>query len=127
MVTVVAGRRRTQLPLIAGEHGNEHESIIALQEALRALDPPPLAGMGWKLLLRRQLFYKVGSQRRWTNLFPVYPGKADGTLTERAFTLQNDFLGQAAPHKPTLVALHTWNEALGRPFQAIISIRGNRA
>ena len=105
------------LLLIAGEHGNEYESIIALQEALRALDPTALRGkvVGVNCCsVDSYLHQSRVANADGQNLARVYPGKADGTLTERvAFTLQNDFLGQAAPHKPALlVALHTFGPRL---------------
>lgn len=117
-VTVVAGvEDGPVLLLIAGEHGNEYESIIALQEALRALDPTTLKGkvVGVNCCsVDSYLHQSRVANADGQNLARVYPGKADGTLTERvAFTLQNDFLGQAAPHKPTLlVALHTFGPRL---------------
>jgi len=117
-VTVVSGvEDGPVLLLITGEHGNEYESIIALQEMLRALDPTTLKGrvVGVNCcsvdsyLSRSRVAHADGQ-----NLARVYPGKVDGTLTERvAYTLQHDFLGQALPHTPAfMVALHTFGPTL---------------
>jgi predicted deacylase len=117
-VTVVTGvEDGPVLLLIAGEHGNEYESIIALQETLKGLNPAALRGtvVGVNCCsVDSYLYQSRVANADGQNLARVYPGKANGTLTERvAYTLQNDFLGQAAPHKPTLmVALHTFGPRL---------------
>lgn len=117
-VTVVAGvEDGPVLLLIAGEHGNEYESIIALQEVLRTLDPAKLKGRVVGVNCCSVDSYLHSSRVAIAdghNLARVYPGRVDGTLTERvAYTLQNDFLGQPAPHKPLqMVALHTYGPTL---------------
>jgi len=117
-ITVVTGAQAGPvLLLLAGEHGNEYESIIALQETLRRLDPAALKGkvVGINCCSVDSYLHctRVADQDR-QNLARCYPGNPNGTLTERvAYTLQNDFLGQAAPHKPTfMVALHTYGPTL---------------
>jgi predicted deacylase len=117
-VSVVAGAEDGPvLLLIAGEHGNEYESIIALQETIRELNPADLKGkvVGVNCCSVDSYLHRIRvANADGQNLARVYPGKVDGTLTERvAYTLQNDFLGQPAPHKPTLmVALHTYGPTL---------------
>ena len=117
-VSVVAGTEDGPvLLLIAGEHGNEYESIIALQETIRELNPANLRGrvVGVNCCSVDSYLHRVRvANADGQNLARVYPGKVDGTLTERvAYTLQNDFLGQPTPHKPTLmVALHTYGPNL---------------
>ena len=117
-VTVAAGAEDGPvLLLLAGEHGNEYESIIALQETLRGLNPATLKGrvVGVNCCsVDSYLDHSRVGKADGQNLARVYPGNVEGTLTERvAYTLQNDFLGQAAPHKPTLmVALHTYGPTL---------------
>ena len=117
-VTVVVGAQDGPvLLLIAGEHGNEYENIVALQETLQALDAHALKGRVVGIhccsvdsYLDRARLARVDGQ----NLARCYPGKADGTLTERvAYTLQNDFLGQSGVHKPAfLVPLHTYGPGM---------------
>ena len=117
-VTVVTGSEDGPvLLLLAGEHGNEYESIVALQETLRNLDPAALKGrvVGLNCCSVDSYLYRSRvANADGQNLARAYPGKVDGTLTERvAYTLQNDFLGQPAPNKPTLmVALHTYGPTL---------------
>ena len=117
-VTVVAGAAAgPTLLLIAGEHGNEYENIVALQETLAALDPSALKGrvVGVHCCSVDSYLNRTRvAQADGHNLARVYPGKADGTLSERvAYALQNDFLGQPAPHKPAcLVALHTFGPGM---------------
>ena len=117
-VTVVTGAEDGPvLLLIAGEHGNEYESIIALQETIRRLDPATLKGkvVGINCCsVDSYLHTNRVANADGQNLARVYPGNPNGTLTERvAFTLQNDFLGQVVPHKPAfMVALHTYGPTL---------------
>ncbi len=117
-VTVVTGLTEGPiLVLLAGEHGNEYESIIALQETLRQLNPADLKGkiVGVNCCsIDSYLHHSRVGHNDGQNLARVYPGKPNGTLTERvAYTLQNDFLGQLEPHKPTfMVALHTYGPTL---------------
>ena len=68
------------LLLIAGEHGNEYESIIALQEALRALDPTALRGkvVGVNCCSVDSYLYQIRvANADGQNLARLYPGKAD--------------------------------------------------
>ena len=117
-VTVTTGTEDgPTLLLIAGEHGNEYENIVALQETLQSLNPTTLKGRvvgihccSLDSYLNRPRLAKADGQ----NLARCYPGKEHGSLTERvAYTLQNDFLGQSGPHKPVcLVPLHTYGPGM---------------
>jgi predicted deacylase len=87
-VTIAHGRRPGPvLALIAGNHGYEYAPIIALQRLLPRLDPSVLAGTvimvhvaNLPSFLRRTIYYSPVDGK---NLNRVYPGKADGTLSER--------------------------------------------
>ena len=117
-VTVVAGAQDgPTFLIIAGEHGNEYENIVALQETLAGLDPAELRGRVVAVhcasvdsYLNRTRVAAADGQ----NLARCYPGNREGTLTERvAYTLQNEFLGQPEPHKPVcLVPLHTYGPGM---------------
>jgi len=117
-VTVVTGSQDgPTLLLIAGEHGNEYENIVALQESLQSLDTTVLKGRVVAVhccsvdsYLNRTRLAEADGQ----NLARCYPGKKNGSLTERvAYTLQNDFLGQTGPDKPVcLVPLHTYGPGM---------------
>jgi predicted deacylase len=75
------------LALVAGTHGAEYPSIIALQRLRTAIAPTDLAGTivmvhvaNMPSFLLRTVYYGPFDQQ---NLNRVYPGKADGTLSER--------------------------------------------
>ena len=75
------------LALIAGSHGTEYASIIALQKLAQAADPAALSGT----LIILPLLNVASFRQKVPHLNPVdsknmnrfYPGKPDGTQTER--------------------------------------------
>jgi predicted deacylase len=87
-VTVVRGREAgPTLALIAGTHGSEVAPIVALQRVRQDLDPGQLRGAvilvhvaNLPSFLRRTIYYSPVDGK---NLNRVYPGKADGTVSER--------------------------------------------
>jgi uncharacterized protein len=75
------------LALIAGTHGMEYAPIVALQRLRRAFDPATLAGTivmvhvaNMPSFLGRTIYYSPADGK---NLNRVFPGKTDGTLSER--------------------------------------------
>ncbi len=79
------------LALIAGNHGYEYTPILALQRLLPRLDPKQMSGTvilvhvaNMPSFLGRTIYYSPVDGK---NLNRVYPGKADGTVSER-ITLQ---------------------------------------
>jgi predicted deacylase len=75
------------LALIAGTHGMEYAPIVALQRLRRGIDPSALAGTvvlvhvaNMPSYLGRTIYYSPADGK---NLNRVFPGKADGTLSER--------------------------------------------
>ena len=75
------------LGLMAGIHGCEYASILAMQRIHRELDPQNLSGTVIMVLiahvpefLKRTEYYNPYD---WKNLNRQFPGKADGTMTER--------------------------------------------
>jgi predicted deacylase len=86
-VSVVHGARPGPvLALIAGTHGYEYTSIIALQRLLPRLDPSKMAGSailvhmaGPPTFYGRRIYYGPDGK----NLNRMYPGKSDGTISER--------------------------------------------
>ena len=115
-VMVAAGKEPgPTLLLIAGEHGNEYESIASLQTLMNGLDTATFTGTVVAVPITNVDSF-VNNQRigqdDGKNLARCWPGRADGTLTERvAFALQRDFLNVEGPHKPQfMVALHTCEE-----------------
>jgi predicted deacylase len=76
------------LALVAGAHGTEYASIIALEKLAQSADPAVLSGT----LIIVPLLNVASFQEKVPHLNPVdrknmnrfYPGKPDGTQTERA-------------------------------------------
>ena len=104
-LSVVRGRRPGPvLALVAGTHGYEYTSILALQRLLPWLDPRRLRGA---LILvhmanppafyGRRVYYGPDGK----NLNRVYPGKADGTVSERiAAVLTREVIDRHRPKDP---------------------------
>ena len=75
------------LALVAGTHGMEYAPIVALQRLRRGIDPSTLGGTiimvhvaNMPSFLGRTIYYSPADGK---NLNRVFPGKADGTLSER--------------------------------------------
>jgi len=88
-VVVIQGvRPGPVLALVAGAHGTEYASIIALERVAAILDPSQLAGtvVIVPLLNTASFEQKVPhvNPTDGKNMNRFYPGKADGTQTERA-------------------------------------------
>ncbi len=106
------------LALVAGTHGAEYVPIIALQRVLGAIDAKSLRGTvlivhvaNMPSFLGRTVYYSPADGK---NLNRVFPGKADGTLSERiADVITREIIGRATH----VVDLHCGdgNESL-RPY-----------
>ena len=106
------------LALTAGVHGQEYTPILALQRLLKSVDPKTLTGTivlvhvaNMPSFLARTIYYSPADGK---NLNRVFPGKADGTLSERiALTITREVI-EKATH---LIDLHCGdgNESL-RPY-----------
>lgn len=106
------------LLLVAGTHGMEYAPIVALQRMRTTIDPKTLRGTvlmvhvaNMPSFLGRTIYYSPVDGK---NLNRVFPGKADGTLSERiAEVLTREFIARATH----VVDLHggDGNEAL-RPY-----------
>lgn len=88
-VAVINGARPgPTLALVAGSHGTEYASIVALQRLIQTVNPADLAGV----LIIVPLVNTASFEQKVPHLNPVdgknmnrfYPGNADGTQTERA-------------------------------------------
>jgi predicted deacylase len=100
-VTVVRGRRPgPTLALIAGTHGSEVAPIVGLQRLRAELDPERLAGTvilvhvaNLPSFLGRTIYYSPIDRK---NLNRVYPGRPDGTVSERiAHAITRDVIERA--------------------------------
>jgi|SRR5437867_1429478 len=118
-ITIVRGAQAgPTLALIAGTHGSEVAPVVALERVRAALDPARLRGTvlivhvaNMPSFLGRTIYYSPVDGK---NLNRVYPGKADGTVSERiAFAITRDII-EAADY---LVDMHAGdgNESL-RPY-----------
>lgn len=91
------------IALVAGSHGTEYTSIIAIETLIGSLDPAQISGT----VILVPLVNTASFEQKVVHLDPVdnknmnrfYPGKADGTQTERASFLivkevvdQSDYL-----------------------------------
>ena len=117
-VSVVNGSKPGPiLALVAGTHGYEYSSVVALPRVLARLDPKRMSGAvilvhiaNPPAFYERRIYLNVDGR----NLNRMYPGKADGTQTERiAFALTRDVIDQATH----LIDMHCGdgNESL-RPY-----------
>jgi uncharacterized protein len=118
-ITVVTGAEDGPvLALIAGIHGSEPSPIIALQRVRVALDPTELRGAvivvhiaNLPSFQHRTIYRGPWDQK---NLNRVFPGKADGTASER---IAHAITTQVIDQCDCLVDMHSGdgNEAL-RPY-----------
>ncbi|HXT15705.1 MAG TPA: M14 family metallopeptidase [Gemmatimonadaceae bacterium] len=118
-VTIVTGvRAGPTLALIAGTHGSEPSPIVALQRVRAEIQPDQLTGT----LILVHIVNVPSFQRRtiyrgphdWKNLNRVFPGRADGTSSER---IAHAITTQVIDQCDYLVDIHSGdgNEAL-RPY-----------
>jgi uncharacterized protein len=91
-VIVVNGEKRGPvLALVSGAHGTEYTSIIAIEKVVNLLDPSQITGT----VILVPLVNVQSFEQKVPHVNPVdnrsmnrfYPGKADGTQTERALFL----------------------------------------
>src|SRR5262252_11048627 len=88
-VVVINGEKRGPvLALVSGAHGTEYTSIIAIEKLINVLDPSQIAGT----VILVPLVNIQSFEQKVPHVNPIdnksmnrfYPGKADGTQTERA-------------------------------------------
>jgi hypothetical protein len=100
-VTIIHGARPGPvLALIAGTHGYEYAPIIALQRLRGQIDPAELSGTvilvhvaNLPSFLGRTIYYSPIDGK---NLNRVYPGKRDGTVSERiAYVITTEVIDRA--------------------------------
>lgn len=97
-ITVFHGKKAGPvLALVAGVHGYEYSPIIAMQKILPQLDIKNISGTlvivhiaNMPSFLRRTIYYSPIDSK---NLNRVFPGKSDGTVTERiAYVLTKEVI-----------------------------------
>lgn len=118
-ISIINGARPgSVLALFAGVHGAEYSPILALDRMRTRIDPQRLAGRvimvhiaNMPSYLKRTVYYSPVDGK---NLNRVFPGKADGTVSERiAYVLTKEVID----HCDFMVDLHCGdgNESL-RPY-----------
>src|SRR4029453_892499 len=107
-VVVVHGARPGKvLAVVSGAHGTEYASIIAVEKLIGRLDPSELSGT----VILVPLVNRASFDQKVVHVNPVdgksmnrfYPGKADGTQTERASYLITQQVVEPSDH---LIDLH---------------------
>ena len=127
-VTVFHGRDSGPvLSLIAGIHGSEYSPIISMQRLPELLDPQAMAGTliivhiaNLPAFQGRSIYFGPDDLK---NLNRSFPGKADGTVTERiAFTLSEEIM----PLSDYLIDIHSGdgNESLRPSYSAYYAEAG---
>lgn len=126
-ISIVNGARPGPvLGLIAGVHGQEYTPILALQRLRAAIDPKTLSGTvimvhvaNMPSYLARTIYYSPVDGK---NLNRVFPGKADGTISERIADVITREVIERSTH---VVDLHCGdgNESL-RPYLYWITTGG---
>ena len=99
-VTVINGSKEGPvLALFAGVHGYEYPPVIAMMRLIKELDPKEISGKiiivhiaNIPSFMKRTIYYNPYD---WKNLNRVFPGKIDGTNTERiAYQLTKEVIDQ---------------------------------
>ena len=115
-ITVIHGAKEGPvLALVAGTHGYEYSPVLALNRMKPKIDAKKLSGTvilvhvaNMPSFLKRTIYYNPWD---WKNLNRVYPGKPDGTNTER---IADAITKEVIERSDYLVDLHCGdgNEAL---------------
>ena len=100
VMVVRGGRDGPTLVTLAGVHGDEYEPMGAVQRVFASLEPAALTGT-WVAVGCCNVDAYLAANREGPsdgkNLARVFPGRADGTLTERvAHCLTEDFIRRAS-------------------------------
>ena len=99
-VTIINGSQPGPvLALTAGVHGYEYPPVIALQRLKKQLEPAQLSGavimvhvVNMPSFLKRTIYY---NPHDWKNQNRVFPGKIDGSMTERiAYVITREVIDQ---------------------------------
>jgi len=100
-ITVINGKNPGPvLTLVAGIHGTEYVPILALQQLVNEIDPSGLSGKVILVHIANMPSYKGRavylSPIDHKNLNRVFPGKKNGTVTERiAYTLTHEIINKS--------------------------------
>lgn len=136
-VTIINGANQgPTLALIGGTHGYEYAPMMALQQLSNTLDPVELSGTiiivhiaNMPAFLGRNIYYNPVDNK---NLNRTYPGKADGSLSERiAYAITENVIKQSdymidmhsgdgnEDLRPYIYMPHTSDEALDTKIKSM--------
>ncbi len=99
-VTIITGvKKGPALALTAGIHGYEYPPILALQRLKKKLEPSEMSGavimvhvVNMPSFLKRTIYY---NPHDWKNMNRVFPGRIDGSMTERiAYQITKEVIDQ---------------------------------
>ncbi|MGA2632080.1 MAG: succinylglutamate desuccinylase/aspartoacylase family protein [Terriglobia bacterium] len=108
---VLVGRvRKPRVLLIAGVHGDEYESVAALHDVVKGIDPERLRGTLTIVPVANPQAFYAGTRRNPVDLGDLnraFPGNPNGTITERVADLlfQNLVLCNDA-----VLSMHCWSK-----------------
>jgi len=106
-VVIVNGRRNGPiLSVVAGVHGDEYDSMIAAGRFAKELDPADVKGAVIDIPIVNTPAFDAGSRVTpidYLNLNRVFPGKKDGTITERIAHVLN---GEVMQKSNCFIDLH---------------------
>jgi predicted deacylase len=111
VLVATGAARRPRLVCVAGIHGNEHEGVTALLDVWSALAPGELNGTVVMVPVANPPAFRAGERRNPDDQLDMnrsFPGRADGTITERlAHRLFHDVVIGA----DFVLSLHGWGRA----------------
>jgi len=117
-INIMVGRKTGPLLLmVAGVHGNEHEGILAQLELWEELFPEEISGTIIMVPVSNPPAFRARQRQNPEDMIDmnrIFPGKADGTITERlAFRLYHDITCKA----DMVLSMHSWtNGSLVVPY-----------
>lgn len=107
VVVVHGAKAGPVIAIVAGAHGTEYASIVAVEKLIGAIDPAALSGTAILLpLVNVPSFQKIVPHLNpvdGKNMNRFYPGRMDGTQTERASYLITKQVVEPADH---LIDMH---------------------
>lgn len=104
------------LVVLGGVHGDEYEGMAAVRDVLQSLDPATLRGTVLGVPLCNPPAFAGGTRVNpldGLNLARVFPGRADGTITEQIAHVIDQ---QVLSHADFLIDLHSSGSRMSMPL-----------
>jgi len=112
LVVVTGSRPGPVLGLIGGVHGDEYEGPATIWDAYRALDPNSMTGTVVGVPIANPYAFQAGSRDNpldGVNLNRVFPGRRNGTISERIAAVVTD---EIVAHCDAVLDLHSGGRIL---------------